>query len=109
MLPVAAPERMVKVGETIALDHHDTREVLPEDMSSVQATIHCMLSLEQLSTLVQSKTKRCEGYYSVAFDGYNEYIDMDNFHRIVRNTHNPKMSAVQQCKVCISQSISFPI
>ena len=92
-------QQMVKVGETISADQHDTREVLPEDMSPVHATIHCILSLERLTTVVVCRVKRYEGYYSLIFPEYNEYIDIDNFHRAVRATLNPKMLAMQQCQI----------
>jgi hypothetical protein len=45
----------VKVGETLLPHQHDTSEVLPEDLSHVQATMHCILGLEKLSTIVPCK------------------------------------------------------
>jgi hypothetical protein len=90
---------MSKVGQSIVPDQHDTSEVLPEDLSPVHATIYCILSLEPLTSFVKCKVARFEGYYSLAFPDYNEYIDVDNFHRAVRATHNPKMLAVQQCQI----------
>jgi hypothetical protein len=75
--------RIVKVGEVLAHDY-DLSAVDEEDRSSVQATIACVATLEQSVPQLDITVNRDSGYYAIVVRGFNEYIDLHNWHERVR-------------------------
>ncbi len=80
-----APEpgsRLVKVGETLAA--YDLSAVDKEDQSSVIATINCIVRLEERMPALDITVHRDSGYYAIVVRCLNEYVDLCNWHELVR-------------------------
>jgi hypothetical protein len=75
----------VKVGEMLS-KNYDLSAVNPEDRSSVLATIQCIVSLEDRMPELDITISQEPGYYAIVVRGFDEFIDVVNWHNKVRMT-----------------------
>jgi|WetSurMetagenome_2_1015567.scaffolds.fasta_scaffold01048_8 hypothetical protein len=75
----------VLVGEVLS-KNYDLSAVESEDTSSVLATIHCIVTLEDRVPDLGITVNREPGYYAIVVRGFDEFIDIVNWHGKVRMT-----------------------
>lgn len=75
----------VFVGEVLSKTY-DLSAVEAEDTSSVLATIHCIVTLEERVPDLGITVNREPGYYAIVVRGFDEFIDIVNWHGKVRMT-----------------------
>ena len=73
----------VLVGEVLS-KNYDLTAVDAEDTSSVMATIHCIVTLEDRVPDLDITVNREPGYYAILVRGFDEFIDIVNWHNKVR-------------------------
>jgi hypothetical protein len=78
-----APMGVIKVGEVLS-KQYDLTTVDPEDRSSVLATIRCIVTLEERVPELDITVNREPGYYAILVRGFDEFIDIVNWHSKVR-------------------------
>jgi hypothetical protein len=74
---------VVKVGEVLS-KNYDLTVVDAEDRSSVLATIQCIVTLEERVPELEITVGREPGYYAILVRGFDEFIDIVNWHNKVR-------------------------
>jgi hypothetical protein len=74
---------VVKVGEVLS-KNYDLSAVDAEDRSSVLATIQCIVTLEDRVPELEITVGREPGYYPILVRGFDEFIDIVNWHNKVR-------------------------
>jgi len=72
----------ILVGEVLS-KNYDLSAVDAEDRSSVLATIHCIATLEECMPNLDISVSREPGYYAILVRGFDEFIDLVNWHNKV--------------------------